>query len=211
MASMNRPGGFTLIELMVTLTVVAIVASFGIPAVQSMLRNNRLSAQANELVSALSFARTEAMKRGGIVTVCRSATATGATPACGGGSGWEDGWVVFIDRDNDGVIETSDADRDGDSAVDAAEDRDGSGTFTIGDVVLQVRGSLTGNTLRGATGTNMANRVTFNGQGMAPGFNGDLTLCSVKSPAFARIVTLTPTGRTEFKRHDGDFTGSCTP
>jgi type IV fimbrial biogenesis protein FimT len=208
MAAMRRLGGFTMIELMVALSVVAVLATFGLPAVQGMIRNSRLSGQANDLMGTFSFARTEAMKRGSPITVCRSATPTAATPACGGGTGWEDGWVVFIDKDADGVIETADADRDGDSVVDAAEDRDGSASFTVGDVVLQVRGALTGNTLR-AAGT-LGSRVNFTSQGMAS-VNGTLTMCSSKYPKYARVVSLAPTGRTEFKRYDGDFAGDCTP
>jgi type IV fimbrial biogenesis protein FimT len=61
--------GFTLLELMVTLAVLAVLITVGIPAFGDMVRNNRVTAQTNELVSALNIARSEAVKRGRNVQV----------------------------------------------------------------------------------------------------------------------------------------------
>lgn len=55
--------GFTLIELMVTLAVLAILATVGIPAFQQLAAENRVSSQANATQAALQFARSEALKR----------------------------------------------------------------------------------------------------------------------------------------------------
>lgn len=85
--------GFTLIELMVTISVAAILLALAAPAFQGLLISNRITAQTNDLVSDLAFARSEAIKRGVRVTVCFANTAT----TCGAGTNWTQGWIVFVD------------------------------------------------------------------------------------------------------------------
>lgn len=76
---------------MTTLLVVSIVLSAGVPSYLSIVRNNRAATNANELVSALTIARSEAVRRSDRVSICRSSNGT----SCGGT--WEDGWIVFVD------------------------------------------------------------------------------------------------------------------
>ena len=64
--------GFTLIEMIVTVSIVAILASIAAPSFSSMLERNKATAVANEMVSALLLARSEALKRRNNVTVCTS-------------------------------------------------------------------------------------------------------------------------------------------
>jgi type IV fimbrial biogenesis protein FimT len=89
--SRRLAAGFTLLELMTTLAVAGIVLAVGVPSYLSVVRNNRAATNANELVSALTIARSEAIRRGDRVSLCRSDDGA----SCGGT--WEDGWIVFVD------------------------------------------------------------------------------------------------------------------
>lgn len=84
----QRHAGFTLIELMVTLSVLALLLGIGVPSFQATIQGNRITTTANDLVAALQFARSEAVRRGVNVTLCASNDQT----TCSGA--WTDGWVV---------------------------------------------------------------------------------------------------------------------
>jgi type IV fimbrial biogenesis protein FimT len=88
---MRQQHGFTLIELMVTMAVLAIVIGIAVPSFNNLIQNNRSVALGEELVTALNFARSEAVKRGGRVSLCASADGI----ACS--NNWTDGWMVFVD------------------------------------------------------------------------------------------------------------------
>jgi type IV fimbrial biogenesis protein FimT len=85
---MKKHSGFTLIELMVTVAILAILLAVGVPSFRSMVENNRIRAVGNDLVVALQFARSEAIKRGASVTLCSSDDQA----SCSGA--WTDGWVA---------------------------------------------------------------------------------------------------------------------
>ncbi len=86
--------GFTLYELMITLMVVAIILSFGIPNLRDFTLNSRMTSTANDLHAAFLMARSEAAHAKTNVTICASADPMGAAN-CGGN--WDQGYVVFID------------------------------------------------------------------------------------------------------------------
>ncbi|TNF61933.1 MAG: prepilin-type N-terminal cleavage/methylation domain-containing protein, partial [Burkholderiales bacterium] len=69
---MRLQSGFTLIELMVTITVLAVLLGVGVPSFQATIQGNRITTAANDLVAALQYARSEAVRRGVNVTVCSS-------------------------------------------------------------------------------------------------------------------------------------------
>ncbi|MDQ2078124.1 GspH/FimT family pseudopilin [Marinimicrobium sp. ABcell2] len=88
---MRRMRGFTLIELVVTMVVLAIVVAFAIPNFNTMVRDSRSTTLGDDLIAAINYARAEAVKRGGRVSLCASSNGT----ACIGN--WTDGWIVFTD------------------------------------------------------------------------------------------------------------------
>ncbi len=97
----TRPRGFTLIELMITLAVAAIVFAIALPAFDDFVRNNRRAGAVNEFIAAANLARSEALRRASRMTLCRTNDPTNASPTCGAGGsgvGWEDGWIIFNDR-----------------------------------------------------------------------------------------------------------------
>lgn len=94
----SRERGFTLIELMITITVMAILLMVGLPSMQSFIAQNRLSGNANEFIGATMMARSEAMKRGSAVTICRAVNAeTSTTNSCDTSKNdWSSGWLVVV-------------------------------------------------------------------------------------------------------------------
>jgi len=111
--------GFSLMELLVTIAVLAAVLTIAIPNFRDFLLNSRIANQTNEFVLALAYAKSEAVKRNLNVTVCSRASNT----ACAASTTWDAGWLVFADTNANG-------------APDAGE-------------ILQVRADLEGNnTLR---------------------------------------------------------------
>lgn len=101
MRPFRRQRGVTLIELLVTMSILAILLAIAGPSFVAMIQDNRRATRINDLVTALNYARSEAIKRGDEVSVCRSASGTG----CAAAGGWEQGYIVFTDSDNGGDVD----------------------------------------------------------------------------------------------------------
>ena len=100
--------GFTLMELMVVIMVIAITMAVAIPSFQTMISDNRITSETNRLISDIQLARSEAMKRGVRVVLCRSGDTTVANPVCGGSANtWTKGWLVFASGDNNSTYESA--------------------------------------------------------------------------------------------------------
>lgn len=112
--------GFTLIELVVTLLIAAILVTISIPTMRTTIQNNRMATLTNDLIADISLARSEALKRARNVGVCMSASGT----ACDGAN-WHDGRMVFVDA-NDSM------------------------SFDVNEPILRVREAMPSNTLTSA-------------------------------------------------------------
>lgn len=99
--------GFTLLELMVSLAIVGTLLAVGIPAMGDYIRNSRITGAANDVMGALHYARSEAVKRRLPVTFCTSENSLDADgeandDATCAASPLLDGWIVFVDTNDSG-------------------------------------------------------------------------------------------------------------
>lgn len=96
-----RNRGFTLIELMVTVAVLAIGLTIALPSFRAVIQSNRVATSTNELIAALSFARSEAIRNSSGSGVCASA----AGAACDGT--WGQGLMVWADTNGNGQFDAA--------------------------------------------------------------------------------------------------------
>ena len=101
-ANLHRPTGFTLIELMVALTVAAVLTAVALPSFNGVLRNNRVTGTSNNLLTGINLARSEAIKanRGG--GICAS---TNGTSCSVNATDWTAGWIVWADLNNNSTLD----------------------------------------------------------------------------------------------------------
>lgn len=168
--------GFTLIELMVTLGIAAVVTALAVPSFNEAMRSNRLATYANNLTSALSMARSEAIKRGKNVSVRR--VDNNSSTNLGAGANWEDGWDVFVDEDADGNFDAG----------------------VNGDTLLKTFPALAeGFTLRGNNPFDA--RIIYTPRGQISGLGGRFVICDnrdndlLPDPNTSRLLTVLTTGR----------------
>lgn len=160
--------GFTLLELMVTVAILAIVAALAAPSFAAMFKTNRARSVASELMAALSLARSEAVRRGQAVTICKSRDGS----SCGGsGTQWDNGWIVFVNEN---------AQTEGSPAV-----RDS------GELLLQARRNLpAGVTVR--PNNNLANYLSYSRTGLASQ-RGSFAVCVDSDETRAQAIIVIPT------------------
>jgi len=163
---MNRQHGFTLIELMITLGIAAILLTVAVPGFNTTIKNNRLITHTNLLVSSISLARSEAVKHGRTATVCVNS----AQPVvqCTAETNWELGWMVWVDLNNN-------------NAPDAGEERRFVQPFPAGTTLTSAVSRL---------------NFTAQGAATADTRNRTLDLCDNRTGETGRQIDISATGRT---------------
>ena len=91
--------GVTLVELMITLTVLAVLLAVAVPSFNALTASSRLSASTNELLAAMAQSRSEALRRGQRVVLCIQDPNNPGQ--CTNAGNWEQGWMAFVDLDRD--------------------------------------------------------------------------------------------------------------
>lgn len=152
--------GFSLIEMMITLAIAAIMLGIAVPAMSGLIASNRLKSQASDLLANLALARSEAIKRGVLTTLCPSDTGTGCT-----NTDWSAGYLLFINVDGDNNFDTG------------------------SDSILRVGGRLSGNSTLASSDFRAAAPLHFLPSGQA-GKAGSFTLCQSGQAGRIIAVTL---------------------
>lgn len=201
---MNKNAGFTLIELLITLVVMTIILVWGLPNFQNVVRNNRLTSQTNELLGSLNLARSEAIKRGSTVSVCKSKNGTQCNDSatCTGGAsgsvGWSDGWIVFLNNASGSGTDVK--------CVDTNEQ------------IIQVHGALPTNYTLNPNG-HFTNYISYKTDGSS-NTNGTFAFCYNNQLNAAKTVVVSQSGRARVgtdsnsngipENDDGTEIASCT-
>jgi len=167
-------GGFTLIELMVSVAIVALMIGLAVPSYRYSINSSRISSDSDSLLSALQLARTEAIRRGLSVTVCGS-NATGS--ACSGSNNWKTGWLVFVDLNNNA-------------------------SYDAGDTLVRRQSALT--SANAVIADNNTSAVRFNREGIASGLANDPVTVTFSPPTNSstqkRCLVISMAGRMLIQR-----------
>jgi type IV fimbrial biogenesis protein FimT len=102
--------GFTLVEMMVVLIIMALLLAWALPSYKNLIINYRMSDELSQIQADVELARSSAIRTGSKVTICPAniaSSSTATTPACSGNE-WNTGWIIFTDNNDDQKIDPSD-------------------------------------------------------------------------------------------------------
>lgn len=107
-ASRVLPNGFTAVELMVTIAILALLSAIAMPNFRTLLERWRVMQTTESLKSSLMLARSEAIKRGGQVVIQKIANKTDGCTTATSKTDWDCGWIVCNDSNNSGTCTQAD-------------------------------------------------------------------------------------------------------
>jgi type IV fimbrial biogenesis protein FimT len=167
--------GFTLIELLVTVALMAILLGIAAPSLTRFIKDVRLAGQANDLLTDLMLARSEAVRRDTGIAICGKQNNNDTV--CGADPNWAGGWLIVIDADRDGK-------------------RDSASSATL----LKTEEALTKTNTLKVTGTGNKGAITFGPTGTAASGAVTLTLCDTEG--YGRIIDVSAQGRASVVKID---------
>lgn len=173
--------GFTIIEMIITVALLAVMLGVAVPGFSSLFANNKLTEVSNRFLSSMIFARSEAINRNDSVSMC---LLNDAGNGCDNDGRWEDGWMIWVDTNS-------------------------SNTFNVGEEIA-VEAPLPNNYTLRADNNNFTNSITFSPAGDATGdvANGAelFRLCNPdKDDTTARVIHMNGVGRAWVNRTVGIF------
>jgi type IV fimbrial biogenesis protein FimT len=179
--------GFSTVELIIVLTIAAVLMTAGAPSMGMFVRNSRLQAHTLDLMRTMHIARSEAVKRKTRVVLCRSANPAAASPTCGGTSyNWTTGFLVFASGDTNNTYEP------------AVDD-------------LLARGSPVGNGINVITNGWSNNNLEYNSDGTTnEGGIARFAVCDSRGGAHGLQIDVTPVGRPRIRAGTPSSTVNCT-
>jgi type IV fimbrial biogenesis protein FimT len=169
--------GFTLMEILVTISIASLLMTLGVPAMRNALENHRAFTLSREFVAMVAYTRSEAITRKQPVSFCAAAdvnlTNCASTGGFVAGQSWNNGWLVFIDGDSDGIVDT-------------------------GEEILKVQPPLSHNDIFNS----IQRVVTYDDAGFPTAGTGSFTVepagCSGTN---GKLVTISPAGRPTIADH----------
>jgi len=172
---MKRQSGFTLIEALITLMVAGVLVGMAIPSFKSVIYNDRLVSQANDMLGAMTYARNLAITSTNNATVCVSTDLATCT-----GTNWAQGWIVCQEQDSATT---------------------GCGT---GMKVVRVFPALSGNNTLTNTSSNATN-FTFTPGGALLNITTGIyfDLCDSRGASYGRAIYIYPAGQTRISQTVG--------
>lgn len=160
--------GFTLIELVVTMAVAAILVAVAVPNMRTFIQNGRINTQTNDLIGDISLARSEAIKRRSGTGICKSTDGL----SCVGGGNWGGGRAVFVDINNNNL-------------------------WNAGETILRFRGPLSSATDTLNTNVMVPDPIIFGANGaptnVLPG--GFFVFCDIRGFASGKQISLNAMGQ----------------
>jgi type IV fimbrial biogenesis protein FimT len=163
--------GFTLVEMLVVITISAILLSLAVPSMRRLIESNGIANSVNSLMGVINYVRAEALKRGVTVSLCRSTDAESANPpSCDAGEHWESGWIAFVDFDDSGTFDAG-----------------------AGEVLLRAQASLaaSGSLVQGPT----VSSLRFDGTGLMKSATSFSFESPSKTPSLNRLICIGRAGR----------------
>jgi type IV fimbrial biogenesis protein FimT len=167
--------GFSAIELMVTISILAILLAIAAPSLTRFIKDVRLAGQANDLLTDLMLARSEAVKRDVPVAICGKANNNDTQ--CGSDPNWQGGWLLVIDADKNGKRDSATSD-----------------TLLKSEEALHAKSTLK------ATGAGNKGAITFAPTGI--NVSGPITLTLCDNEGYGRIIDVTAQGRASVVKVD---------